>query len=110
MKITRPGTNPSSPGPAEYFTGTVRLDPLFTAEAPGRAVGLHVTFGKGRVRREGGPVEEIRQGDVVWFPADEKHWHGASPDTAMSHIAIQESIDGSAVRWMEKVSDEDYDG
>lgn len=131
MKITRPGTNPSASGPEEYFTGTVRLDPLFTAEDPGRAVGTHVTFepgartawhnhpagqtlivtfGQGRVQREGGPVEEIRLGDVVWFPAGEKHWHGASPDTAMSHIAIQESIDGSAVTWMEKVSDTDYEG
>ncbi|MFN3210855.1 MAG: cupin domain-containing protein [Roseovarius sp.] len=131
MKITRPGTNPSKPGPEEYFTGTVRLDPLFTAEAPGRSAGLHVTFepgartawhthpagqtlivtfGQGRVQREGGPVEEIRQGDVVWFPAGEKHWHGASPDSAMSHIAIQESIDGSAVTWMEQVSDTDYAG
>ena len=131
MKIIRSGTTPSAPGPEEYFTGTVRLDPLFTAEEPGRAGGAHVTFepgartawhthpagqtlivtfGRGRVQREGGPIEEISQGDVVWFPADEKHWHGASPDTAMSHIAIQESIDGSPVTWMEKVSDEDYQG
>ncbi|KRS14224.1 cupin [Roseovarius atlanticus] len=131
MKITRPGATPSSPGPAEYFTGAVRLDPLFTAEEPGRAVGLHVTFepgartawhthpagqtlivtfGRGLVQREGGPVEEIRQGDVVWFAAGEKHWHGAAPDTGMSHIAIQEKIDGSAVTWMEKVMDEDYEG
>lgn len=131
MKIVRSGALPSNPGPEAYFTGTVRIDPLFQAEAPGRAVGAHVTFepgartawhthpagqtlivtfGRGRVQREGGPVEEIRQGDVVWFPADEKHWHGAAPDTAMSHIAIQESIDGSAATWMEKVSDADYDG
>ncbi|MDW3117957.1 cupin domain-containing protein [Roseovarius pacificus] len=131
MKIIRSGTTPSAPGPEAYFTGTVRVDPLFTAEEPGRAGGAHVTFepgartawhthpagqtlivtfGRGRVQREGGPIEEISQGDVVWFPADEKHWHGASPDTAMSHIAIQESIDGSPVTWMEKVSDEDYQG
>ena len=131
MKITRSGTAPSKPGPEDYFTGTVRLDPLFQAEEPGRSGGIHVTFepgartawhthpagqtlivtfGHGRVQREGGPVEEIRQGDIVWFPAGEKHWHGASPDTAMSHIAIQESIDGSPVTWMEKVSDADYNG
>lgn len=131
MKITRAGQTPSTAGPADWFTGTVRIDPLFAAEAPGRAVGAHVTFepgartawhthpagqtlivtfGRGRVQREGGPVEEIRQGDVVWFPAGEKHWHGAAPDTAMSHIAIQETIDGSAVTWMEKVSDADYAG
>ncbi len=131
MKIIRSGTTPSAPGPEAYFTGTVRVDPLFIAEEPGRAGGAHVTFepgartawhthpagqtlivtfGRGRVQREGGPIEEISQGDVVWFPADEKHWHGASPDTAMSHIAIQESIDGSPVTWMEKVSDEDYQG
>ncbi|MGR3567483.1 cupin domain-containing protein [Pseudooceanicola sp.] len=129
MKIVRSGALPSNPGPEAYFTGTVRIDPLFQAEAPGRAAGaqvtfepgartawhthpagqtLIVTFGRGRVQREGGPVEEIRQGDVVWFPAGEKHWHGAAPETAMSHIAIQESIDGSAVTWMEKVSDADY--
>ena len=131
MKITRAGDTPSAPGPADYFTGTVRVDRLFQAEQPGRAGGAHVTFepgartawhthpagqtlivtfGRGRVQREGGPIEEIRQGDVVWFPAGEKHWHGASPDTAMSHIAIQESIDGTAVTWMEKVADADYNG
>ncbi|NVO27244.1 cupin domain-containing protein [Donghicola sp. C2-DW-16] len=129
MKITRSGTNPSIPGPADWFTGTVRVDPMFQAEDPGRVGGSHVTFepgartawhthpagqtlivtfGRGRVQREGGPVEEISQGDVVWFPAGEKHWHGAAPDTAMSHIAIQEAVDGSAVTWMEKVSDADY--
>ncbi|MEI2385457.1 cupin domain-containing protein [Breoghania sp. JC706] len=131
MKIIRSGTTPSSKGPEDWFTGTVRIDPLFSAEAPGRTQGVHVTFepgartawhthpagqtlivtfGRGRVQRAGGPVEEISQGDVVWFPAGEKHWHGAAADTAMSHIAIQESIDGSAVTWMEKVSDEDYAG
>ena len=129
MKITRAGDTPSAPGPADYFTGTVRVDRLFQAEEPGRAGGAHVTFepgartawhthpagqtlivtfGRGRVQREGGPIEEIRQGDVVWFPAGEKHWHGASPDTAMSHIAIQESLDGTAVTWLEQVSDADY--
>lgn len=131
MKIIRSGTLPSGPGPEDYFTGTVRIDPLFQAEDPGRTSGAHVTFepgartawhthpagqtlivtfGRGRVQREGGPVEEIRQGDVVWFPAGEKHWHGATPDTAMSHIAIQEIIDGTPVTWMEKVSDADYGG
>lgn len=131
LKIIRSGTLPSGPGPEDYFTGTVRIDPLFQAEDPGRTSGAHVTFepgartawhthpagqtlivtfGRGRVQREGGPVEEIRQGDVVWFPAGEKHWHGATPDTAMSHIAIQEIIDGTPVTWMEKVSDADYGG
>ena len=129
MTITRAGTAPSRPGPAEYFTGTVRIDPMFAAEDPGRVAGLHVTFepgartawhthpagqtlivtfGRGRVCREGGEVEEIAQGDVVWFPAGEKHWHGATPDTAMSHIAIQETVDGVSVDWLETVSDEDY--
>ncbi|MBS8227303.1 (R)-mandelonitrile lyase [Vannielia litorea] len=131
MHITRSGSAPSTTGPEEYFTGTVRIDPLFRAEPPGRAVGaqvtfepgartawhthpagqtLIVTFGKGRVQREGGPVEEISAGDVVWFPAGEKHWHGAAPETAMSHIAIQEAIDGSTVTWLDKVSDADYGG
>ena len=131
MKIIRAGETPSAAGPADWFTGTVRIDPLFAAEAPGRTAGAHVTFepgartawhthpagqtlivtfGRGRVQREGGPVEEIRTGDVVWFPAGEKHWHGASPDTAMSHIAIQEAIDGTAVTWMEKVLDAEYEG
>ena len=131
MKIIRSGTAPSNKGPEDWFTGTVRVDPLFAAEDPGRTSGAHVTFepgartawhthpagqtlivtfGRGRVQREGGPVEEISQGDVVWFPAGEKHWHGASGETAMSHIAIQESIDGTPVTWMEKVSDADYNG
>lgn len=131
MKIIRPGQTPSSIGPADWFTGSVRIDPLFPAEAPGRTSGAHVTFepgartawhthpagqtlivtfGCGRVQREGGPVEEIRAGDVIWFPAGEKHWHGAAPDTAMSHIAIQEAIDGSPVTWMEPVTDADYLG
>jgi quercetin dioxygenase-like cupin family protein len=131
MKIIRSGETPSAVGPADWFTGTVRIDPLFAAEAPGRTASAHVTFepgartawhthpagqtlivtfGRGRVQRKGGPVEEIRTGDVVWFPAGEKHWHGASPDTAMSHIAIQEAIDGTAVTWMEKVSNAEYEG
>ncbi|MCF3934978.1 cupin domain-containing protein [Acuticoccus sp. M5D2P5] len=129
MKITRAGTQPSTPGPEDWFTGRVRIDPLFAAEAPARTSGAAVTFepgartawhthpigqtliviqGKGRVQREDGPVEEIRPGDVVWFPAGEKHWHGAAPDVAMTHIAIQEAQDGSAVTWLEKVSDTDY--
>ncbi|MEC9199223.1 MAG: cupin domain-containing protein [Pseudomonadota bacterium] len=131
MKITRAGSNASMKGPADWFTGTVRIDPMFQAEDPGRVGGSHVTFepgartawhthpagqtiiitfGRGRVQREGGPVEEVSAGDVVWFPAGEKHWHGAAPDTAMSHIAIQEAINGVAVDWMEKVSDADYAG
>lgn len=131
MKIIRAGEAPSAAGPADWFTGTVRIDPLFAAEAPGRTAGAHVTFepgartawhthpagqtlivtfGRGRVQREGGPVEEICTGDVVWFPAGEKHWHGAAPETAMSHIAIQEAIDGTTVTWRERVSDAEYDG
>lgn len=131
MKITRVGTQASRPGPEEYFTGTVRIDPFFTAPEPARATGALVTFepgartawhthplgqtlivtqGVGRVQREGAPIEEIRPGDVVWIPPDIKHWHGASPDVAMTHIAIQESLNGSPVTWLEKVSDEDYAG
>jgi len=131
MKITRAGSNPSTRGPEDWFTGTVRVDPVFTAEAPGRVSGSAVTFepgartawhthpagqtlivtaGLGRVQREGGPIEEIRPGDVVWFPAGERHWHGASPEVAMTHLAIQESIDGSPVTWMEKVTDQQYGG
>ncbi len=130
MNITRAGSQPSSKGPAEYFTGTVRLDPLFQAPDPARARGASVTFepgartawhkhplgqtlivtaGVGRVQRWGGPVEEIRPGDVIWFSPDEKHWHGASPTTAMTHIAIQEQLDGQVVVWMEHVSDEHYE-
>lgn len=131
MKITRSGTAPSFPGPADWFSGTVRIDPLYMSEAPATAAGnlvtfepgartawhthpagqaLIVTFGHGHVQREGGPIEDIRAGDVIWFEPNEKHWHGASAKTAMSHIAIQESVDGVAVTWMEKVSDEDYAG
>jgi len=129
MEIKRVGSQPSSKGPAEWFTGTVRIDPLFSAHDPARASGASVTFepgartawhthplgqilivtsGCGRVQRQGGPVEEIRPGDVVWFPPGEKHWHGAAPTTAMTHIAIQEAKDGKVVDWMEKVSDEQY--
>lgn len=131
MKITRAGSQPSRPGPEEYFTGRVRLDPLSTAEAPARVAVVQVTFepgartawhthplgqtlfvtqGIGRAQREGGPVEVIRPGDVVWFPPGEKHWHGAAPDVAMTHVAIQESLDGSTVTWLEKVADADYAG
>ena len=129
MNITRAGSQPSGKGPADWFTGTVRIDPLFAANAPARAAGNTVTFepgartawhthplgqtlivvsGLGRVQREGGPVEEIRPGDVVWFAPGERHWHGASPATAMAHVAIQEALDGKAVEWMEHVSDEQY--
>jgi len=130
MKISRPGAAPSAKGPADWFTGTVRIDPLFAAEDPGRATGASVTFepgartawhthpagqtlivtaGFGRVQRKGGPIEDIRPGDVVWFPAGETHWHGAAPDVAMTHIAIQEVVDGSAVTWKEHVTDSQYD-
>jgi quercetin dioxygenase-like cupin family protein len=129
LEIKRPGTQPSGSGPAEYFTGAVRIDPLFQAAAPGRAVGAHVTFepgartawhthplgqtllvtaGCGRAQRWGGSIEEIRPGDVVSFPPGEKHWHGASPTTGMSHVAIQEQLDGKVVDWLETVSDEQY--
>ena len=129
MEITRCGSQPSGQGPAEYFTGTVRVDPLFTAPDPARVVGASVTFepgartawhthplgqtlivtaGRGRAQRRGGPIEEIRPGDVIWFAPGEKHWHGASSTTAMTHIAIQERLDGKLVDWMEKVSDEQY--
>ena len=129
MNIKRSGSQPSGKGPVEYFTGTVRIDPLFQADAPARAVGASVTFepgartawhthplgqtlivttGHGRVQHWGGPVDEIRPGDVVWFAPGEKHWHGASPTTAMTHIAIQEKLEGKAVDWMEHVTDEQY--
>jgi quercetin dioxygenase-like cupin family protein len=129
MEIKRIGSQPSGKGPAEYFTGSVRIDPLFQANDPARAVGATVTFepgawtawhthplgqtlivtaGCGLARRWGGPIEEIRPGDVIWFPPGEKHWHGATPTTAMTHIAIQEALDGKLVDWMEKVSDERY--
>ena len=129
MEIKRIGTQQSSKGLEEWFTGTVRIDPLFQTEAPARAAGANVTFepgartawhthplgqtlivtsGCGLVQREGGTIEKIYPGDVVWFPPGEKHWHGASPNTAMTHIAIQEYLDGKAVDWMDKVSDEQY--
>jgi quercetin dioxygenase-like cupin family protein len=132
MEITRNGSQPSIQGPADWFTGTVRIDPLFLqANDPSRVTGASVTFepgartawhshplgqtlivtvGCGRVQREGGPIEEIRPGDVVWFPPGEKHWHGASPTTSMTHIAIQEEFDGTTADWMEKVSDMQYKG
>ncbi len=129
MEIKRNGSQPPGKGPAEWFTGTVRIDPLFQASAPARAAGASVTFepgartawhthplgqtlivtaGCGRVQREGGPVEEVRPGDVVWFPPGEKHWHGAAPTTAMTHIAIQQALDGKVVEWMEHVTAEQY--
>lgn len=129
MDIFRAGNRPSAQGPAEWFTGKVRVDPLFNPAAPDRVQGaqvtfdpgartawhthplgqtLIVTFGRGLVQRDGGPVEEIRQGDVVWFEPDERHWHGAAPDTALSHIAIQEVKDGKVVTWMDHVTDAEY--
>ena len=129
MDIKRVGTQPSGKGPGDWFTGTVRLDPLFTAPAPARVVAASVTFepgartawhthplgqmlivtaGCGWARREGGPKEVIRPGDVVWFPPAEKHWHGATATTAVTHLAIQEQLDGKAVDWMEPVADDDY--
>jgi quercetin dioxygenase-like cupin family protein len=129
MQIKRIGSQPSGIGPAEWFTGTVRIDPLLTTEAPARTAVASVTFepgartawhthplgqtllvtaGCGWAQREGGPVEEIHPGDVIWFPPGERHWHGATPTTAMTHIAIQENLDGKVVDWMEKVTDEQY--
>jgi quercetin dioxygenase-like cupin family protein len=129
MDIKRCGSQPSGKGPAEFFTGNVRIDPLFEAPDPARARGASVTFepgartawhthplgqnlivtsGCGWVQSEGGPKEEIRPGDMVSCPPKEKHWHGATPTTAMTHIAIQEQLDGKVVEWMEKVSDEQY--
>ncbi len=129
MNIKRGGSQPSNKGPADWFTGTVRIDPLFQANTPARAAGGSVTFepgartawhthplgqtlivtaGCGLVQRWGGPIEEIRPGDVVSFAPNEKHWHGATATTAMTHIAIQEQLDGKVVEWMEKVSDDQY--
>ena len=131
MNITRVGSQPSNKGPADWFTGTVRIDPLFTAPPPARVAGVSVTFepgartawhthplgqtlvvlsGLGRVQREGTEIEEIRPGDVIWFAPGERHWHGASPKTAMTHIAIQEAQDGTMVEWMEHVTDAQYGG
>ena len=127
MEIKRAGSQASTKGSSDYFTGTVRVDPLFQAPAPARVSGAAVTFepgartawhthplgqtlvvtaGFGRVQRWDGPIEEIRPGDVVWFPPGEKHWHGASPTTALTHIAVQEQLDGKNVEWMEQVSDD----
>ena len=129
MEIQRSGSQPSSKASADWFTGNVRIDPLFEAEDPARALGASVTFepgartawhthplgqtlivtsGCGLAERWGGPIEEIRPGDVIWFPPGEKHWHGATPTTAMSHIAIQEALNGKPVDWMEKVTDQEY--
>jgi quercetin dioxygenase-like cupin family protein len=129
LDIQRNGSRPSAKGPDDWFTGAVRIDPLFDPEGPARADAATVTFepgartawhthplgqrlvitaGLGWVQRAGGPVEEVRPGDVVWFPPGEKHWHGASPATAMSHIAVQEALDGKVVEWLEKVSDQQY--
>jgi quercetin dioxygenase-like cupin family protein len=129
MEIKRSGSQPSGKGPADYFTGTVRIDPLLDPPAPARVHGVSVTFepgartawhthplgqhlivtaGCGRVRRWGGPVEEIRPGDVIWIAPGEKHWHGAAATTAMTHIAIHEQLDGKTVEWMEQVGDEQY--
>ena len=129
MEITRIGSQPSGKGPADWFTGTVRIDPLFQPNGYRRAAAASVTFepgartawhthplgqtlivvsGVGRVQKEGGPVEEVYPGDVVWFAANERHWHGASVTVAMTHIAIQENQDGKFVDWMEKVSEEQY--
>ena len=131
MEIKRSGSRPSGKGPAVWFTGAVRIDPLFDAPDLARAVGASVTFepgartawhthplgqtlivtaGCGLAQRWGGPIEEIRPGDVVWFPPGEKHWHGATVTTGMTHIAIQEKLDGKVVDWMEHVSDEQYQG
>ncbi len=129
MEIKRSGSAASRKGPADWFTGAVRIDPLFQAPEPARAGAGHVTFepgartmwhthplgqtliitsGLGWVQRDGGAIEEVRAGDIVSFPPGEKHWHGASPANGMTHIAIQESINGKNVDWLEKVSDEQY--
>ena len=129
MEIKRIGSQPSRSGPAEYFTGNVRIDPLFQAPDPARAAAGSVTFepgartawhthplgqtliitsGCGWVQREGGQIEEIRPGDIVWFPPGEKHWHGATPTIGMTHTAIQESLNGKNVDWMEQVRNEQY--
>lgn len=129
MDVKRAGSQPSRRGPAEYFTGTVRIDPLVEATDPARVAAVSVTFepgartawhahplgqtlivtaGSGRTQRWGGPIEEIRPGDVIWIPPGEKHWHGAAATTAMTHIAVQERLAGKTADWMEKVSDEQY--
>jgi quercetin dioxygenase-like cupin family protein len=129
MQITRAGSQPSAKGPADYFSGTVRIDPLFQTPAPARSVGGSVTFepgartawhthplgqilivtsGSGLTQCAGGPVVKIQPGDVIWCPPGHKHWHGASPTTAMTHIAITEALDGKVVDWLEKLTDEEY--
>ncbi|MEO6151509.1 MAG: cupin domain-containing protein [Mucilaginibacter sp.] len=129
MEIKRKGSQPSTNGSADYFTGSVRIDPLFAPPDPARVAMALVNFepgartawhthplgqtiiitaGSGWVQRDGGPIEKVNQGDVVWFPPGEKHWHGATATTAMSHIAIQEKLNGSPVDWLEQVSDEEY--
>lgn len=129
MQINRAGSKPSKPGRADWFTGTVRIDAPFQGEEPSRISGATVTFepgartawhthplgqtiliisGLGWVQRDGSPVEEVHPGDIVWFPPKEKHWHGASAEAAMSHVAVQESLDGKVVEWLEKVSDDQY--
>jgi quercetin dioxygenase-like cupin family protein len=129
MEIKHNGSQPSTRGPADYFTGTVRIDQPFAATDPARVSGAIVTFepgartawhthplgqtllvtsGLGWAQREGGPIEELRPGDVVWFPPEEKHWHGATATTALTHIAINEKLNGAAVTWLEKVTDEQY--
>jgi len=131
MEIKRSGSQPSRNGPADWFTGTVRIDPLLTAPAPARGIIINVTFepgartlwhahplgqtlivtsGCGRAQRWGGPVEEIRPGDVIWIAPGEKHWHGAAPTTAMMHIAIYEALDGTSADWMEMVTEAQYQG
>jgi len=128
--ITRNGSQPSTPGPAEHFTGDVRVQPLFAAEDTAPYTGAYVTFqpgarsawhthpagqrlvvtdGVGRTQQEGGPVEEIRAGDVVWCPPGVKHWHGAAPDSAMTHLALTSLRDGQGVQWLDKVTDEQYE-
>ena len=129
MEVKRVGSRPSTEGPGDWFTGNVRIDPLFDAPEPARVRCANVTFepgartawhthplgqtlivtaGVGWAQRDGGSIEEIRSGDVVWFPPNEKHWHGATPTSAMTHIAIQEALNGKTVAWMEHVSDEQY--
>ena len=129
VTITRSGSQPSTKGPAEYFTGSVRVDPLFQPRGAARASGARVTFepgartawhthplgqilivtaGTGRVQQWGGQIEEMREGDVVWIPPGQKHWHGAAPTSAVTHIATQEQLDGNVVDWMEQVNDEQY--
>lgn len=131
MEIMRAGTRPSGVGPSEWFTGRVRIDPLFAAPSPARGRGAAVTFepgartnwhthplgqtlivtaGVGWVQREGGPVEVVRPGDVVWFPPGERHWHGATATTGMTHVALQEELDGRSVDWLDAVADADYRG